>query len=139
MARGIAAALRDLAVLVARGAAPDEVFGAISEQAAGVCGVSAAAVVRFTDAGAVIAGRWGAVDAFPAGSAFPLGAGGALTLVRNTGLPARFDEYERTGEDLRTGCARARPRRWSSRTRCGARCCWRRSAASGCPRTPRSG
>ncbi len=101
MARGIAAALRDLAVLVAHGAAPDEVFGAISEQAAGVCGVSAAAVVRFTDAGAVVAGRWGAVDAFPAGSAFPLGAGGALTLVRSTGLPARFDEYERTGEDMR--------------------------------------
>jgi signal transduction histidine kinase len=101
VARGIAAALRDLAVLVAHGAAPDEVFGAISEQAAGVCGVSAAAVVRFTDAGAVVAGRWGAVDAFPAGSAFPLGAGGALTLVRSTGLPARFDEYERTGEDMR--------------------------------------
>jgi signal transduction histidine kinase len=57
--------------------------------------------VRFTDGGAVIAGRWGDVSAFPAGTAFPLGAGGALTLVRNTGLPARFDEYERTGEDMR--------------------------------------
>ncbi len=66
-----------------------------------MCGVSAAAVVRFTDDGAVVAGRWGAVDAFPAGTAFELGAGGALTLVRNTGLPARFDEYERTGEDMR--------------------------------------
>ena len=69
----IESALREIAVLVAHGAAPEEVFGAISEQAARVCGVSAAAVVRFTDAGAEIVGRWGAVDAFPAGSAFPLG------------------------------------------------------------------
>lgn len=97
----IETALREIAVHVARGASPDVVFATISEQAAAVCGVSAAAVVRFTDAGAVVAGRWGGVEAFPAGSSFPLGAGGALTLVRNTGLPARFDEYERTGEDMR--------------------------------------
>src|SRR5688500_20342127 len=85
----IEAALREIAVLVAHGAAPDDVFATISEQAAGVCGVSAAAVVRFTDGGAVIVGRWGDVSAFPAGTTFPLGAGGALTLVRNAGLPAR--------------------------------------------------
>lgn len=101
MAGRIADALRDIAVLVARGAGPGEVFAEISVQAACVCGVSAAAVVRFTDAGAEVAGRWGDVDAFPAGTAFPLGAGGALTLVRDTGLPARFDEYERTGVDMR--------------------------------------
>src|SRR5690348_14229835 len=84
----IEAALREIAVHVARGAPADEVFATISEQAAAVCGVSAAAVVRFTDGGAEIVGRWGSVDAFPAGTAFPLGAGVALTLVRNTGLPA---------------------------------------------------
>ncbi|MBE2316086.1 hypothetical protein DVA67_008870 [Solirubrobacter sp. CPCC 204708] len=108
MARGVATALRDIAVLVAHGASPANVFAAISEQAAQVCGVSAAAVVRFADGGATIAGRWGSVDAFPAGTVFPLGAGGALTLVRNTGLPARFDEYERTGTEmhgLREGAA----------------------------------
>ena len=101
MARGVADALRDIAVLVARGAAPGDVFAEISAQAARVCGVSAAAVVRFTDEGAVVAGRWGDVAAFPTGTAFPLGAGGALTLVRDTGLPARFDEYERTDVDMR--------------------------------------
>ena len=37
-----------MAVLVARGVAPEEVFDAISEQAARVCGVGAGAVVRFT-------------------------------------------------------------------------------------------
>jgi signal transduction histidine kinase len=100
VARRIDEALREIAVSVARGAAPEAVFATISEQAAIVCGVSAAAVVRFADGGAVIAGRWGDVAAFPAGAAFALGAGGALTLVRNTGLPARFDEYERTGEEL---------------------------------------
>jgi len=96
----IEAALREIAVLVAHGAPPDEVFAAISEQAARVCGVSAAAVVRFTDDGAAIAGRWGKVEAFPAGTEFGLGRGGALTLVRNTGLPARFDEYAVTGGDM---------------------------------------
>jgi hypothetical protein len=101
VARGVAEALRDIAVLVAHGAPPDDVFAAISQQAARVCEVSASAVVRFTDAGALVAGRWGDVDAFPAGTAFPLGAGGALTLVRRTGMPARFDEYERTDTDMR--------------------------------------
>ena len=87
------AALREIAVRVAHGGPPEAIFAAISEQAAGVCGVSAAAVVRFSDDGAEIVGRWGACRRCPTGPAFALGGGGALTLVRNTGLPARFDEY----------------------------------------------
>jgi signal transduction histidine kinase len=87
------AALRTIAVLVAHGGPPAEIFAAISEQAADVCGVSAAAVVRFTDEGARVVGRWGRVSELPEGTAFALGGGGALTLVRNTGLPARYDEY----------------------------------------------
>src|SRR3954451_10125787 len=88
-------ALREVAVLVARGVAPEEVFDAISEQAARVCGVGAGAVVRFSDAGAAIVGRWGegAREVLPPGMSFALDGGGALTLVRETGLPARFDDY----------------------------------------------
>ena len=87
------AALRAIAVRVAHGGPPEAIFAAISEQAAAVCGVSAAAVVRFSDDGAEIVGHWGTVSAMPDPPAFALGGGGALTLVRNTGLPARYDEY----------------------------------------------
>jgi signal transduction histidine kinase len=88
-------ALREVAVLVARGVEAEELFDAISEQAARVCGVGAGAVVRFGDGGATLAGRWGelAREALPPGMSFALDGGGALTLVRETGLPARFDEY----------------------------------------------
>ena len=88
-------ALREVAVLVARGVAPEEVFDAISEQAARVCGVGAGAVVRFAGPGAEIVGRWGEVarEVLAPGLSFPLDGGGALTLVRETALPARFDEY----------------------------------------------
>jgi signal transduction histidine kinase len=70
-------------VLVARGGPPGEVFAAISEQAARVCGVGAANVVRFADSGAEIAGRHGELA---------LDSSGALGLVRHTGLPARIEE-----------------------------------------------
>ena len=83
-----------MAVLVARGVEPEDVFAAISEQAARVCGVGGAAVVRFHAVGAEVVGRWGEVAKdVPAGVEFALGGGGALTLVRETGLPARYDEY----------------------------------------------
>ncbi len=88
-------ALREVAILVARGVAPEEVFDAISEQAARVCGVGAGAVVRFTGRAASLVGRWGdlARETLPPGMSFALDGGGALTLVRETGLPARFDDY----------------------------------------------
>jgi signal transduction histidine kinase len=88
-------ALREVAVLVARGVAPEVVFDAISEQAAQVCGVGAGGVVRFGNAGAELVGRWGelARETLPPGMSFALDGGGALTLVRETGLPARFDDY----------------------------------------------
>ena len=95
-------ALREVAVLVARGVAPEDVFAATSEQAARVCRVGAGAVVRFDRTGAVIVGRWGHDPGrvLPSGLSFELGGGGALSLVRNTGLPARFDEYAYSQGDM---------------------------------------
>jgi signal transduction histidine kinase len=92
-------AVREVAMLVARGVAPEEVFDAISEQAARVCAVGAGAVVRFDGDGATIVGRWGEVarEVLAPGLSFPLDGGGALTLVRETALPARFDEYASSG------------------------------------------
>ncbi len=77
------AALREVAVLVARGAAPEEVFSTISAQAARVCGVADGAVVRFREEGLDVTGEIG------------LGARGALGLVRHTGAPARIEEAGR--------------------------------------------
>ena len=70
-------ALREVAVLVARGVAPEDVFAATSEQAARVCRVGAGAVVRFDRTGAVIVGRWGhdPGSVLPAGLSFELGGG----------------------------------------------------------------
>jgi signal transduction histidine kinase len=77
---GLEAALREIAVLVARGASPQAVFDEISQQAARVCGVGAGAVVRFGETGLEMTGAIAPV------------ARGALGLVRNTGAPARIEE-----------------------------------------------
>src|SRR6478736_16815 len=56
---------------------------------------SSRAVARFTGRAAALVGRWGdlARETLPPGMSFALDGGGALTLVRETGLPARFDDY----------------------------------------------
>ena len=58
--------------------------------------------MRFDRGGAVIVGRWGhdPGTVLPSGLSFELGGGGALSLVRNTGLPARFDEYAYSQGDM---------------------------------------
>ena len=87
-------ALREVAVLVARGVAPEEVFTATSEQAARVCGVAPERSCASGSSGAEIVGRWGQPGrGAPVGDELELDGGGALTLVRDTGLPARFDDY----------------------------------------------
>src|SRR5829696_3450402 len=87
------AALREVAVLVAHGGPPGDVFGAISAQAARVCHVGGAAVVRFGESGSEVVGRWGNVV---------FGLSGALGLVRHTGLPARVEE---AGAEVRESAA----------------------------------
>jgi PAS domain S-box-containing protein len=90
------AALRRVATLVAGEAGQEQVFEAVSKQAARVLGAGAAAVFRFdADGTATVVGRYDGdgVGAFPAGATIPLDAAPAMGRVRTTGKPARIDDY----------------------------------------------
>ena len=99
------AALRRVATLVARGAAPEEVFAAVAEEVGRLLSVELANVIRYEPDGTVtfVASAGGL---FPVGSRWPLaGQSNLATLVSETGRPARLDDYaDATGplaEDIR--------------------------------------
>ena len=86
------AALRRVATLVAAEASPEVVFAQAAEEAAGLLGVDAAIVARFTADAALVVGRWGA--RLPAGDlALPLGGAGALAAVARSARVARVTDY----------------------------------------------
>jgi signal transduction histidine kinase len=87
------AALRRVATLVARGAAPEEVFTAVSGEVGQLLPVDQAALCRYEPEGALtFVAQWGSVTArFPVGSRWMLGGRNVGTLVFQTGRPARAD------------------------------------------------
>jgi len=87
------AALRRVATLVARGAAPEEVFTAVAEEVGQLLPVDQAALCRYEPDGALtFVSQWGKVTAhFPVGSRWMLGGHNVGTLVFQTGRPARVD------------------------------------------------
>jgi len=89
------AALRRVATLVARGAAPEEVFTAVAEEVGQLLPVDQAALCRYEPDGALtFVSQWGSVTAhFPVGSRWVLGGHNVGTLVFQTGRPARVDGY----------------------------------------------
>jgi len=89
------AALRRVATMVARGAAPEEVFGAVTEELARLLPVDMAALARYDPDGTLTyAASWGkAVDFVPVGSRWPLAGRSVSTIVFETGRPARVDSY----------------------------------------------
>jgi signal transduction histidine kinase len=89
------AALRRVAVLVARAAPPDEVFAAITEEAGRLLGVGHAVLSRYEPDGVVSAvASWSSVGtAIPVGTRVSLGGRNVHTLVFQTGRAARLDEY----------------------------------------------
>ena len=98
------AALRRVAMLVARGTRPEEVFAAVANEVGRLLAVDVAHVVRFEsdDTVTLVAG---AGDRIPVGSRWPLGETTLAPIVLETGRPARVDNYaEATGplaEDVR--------------------------------------
>ena len=88
------AALRRVATLVARGAAPEEVFTAVAEEVGQLLPVDQAALCRYEPDGALtFVSQWGSVTArFPVGSRWMLGGHNVGTLVFQTGRPARVDD-----------------------------------------------
>ena len=92
---GEQAALRRVATLVARGAPPEDVFSAVTEEAGRLVGASHAEMARYDPDGArtVVAAWSRSGPAFPVGSRTSLGGRNVSTLVFQTCRAARIDDY----------------------------------------------
>lgn len=90
------AALRRVAELVARGAASDEIFSAVSVEVGQLFGSNLISVSRFEPGGSalVIVGVGEGVTSVPVGSRFELDEAHAASLVYRTGRPARRDRSD---------------------------------------------
>jgi GAF domain-containing protein len=96
--RGLAeeqAALRRVATLVARGAAPEEVFAAVTEEVARLLSAEYAGLGRYESdrTMTIVAGSGRRGDEIPVGRRWGLGGMNINTLVFETGRPARVDSY----------------------------------------------
>ncbi len=89
------AALRQVATLVAREPSPDQLFAAVAEQVARVFAVPHVSVVRYEQEGSFVVGGFSEADRkpFPMGSRWPLDSPGVIATVRQTGRPARLEDY----------------------------------------------
>jgi signal transduction histidine kinase len=87
------AALRRVATLVARGAAPDQVFAAVTEEYARLVPVDAAGMARYEPDGTLTyVASWGkAVDFIPVGSRWTLDGKNIATAIIETGRSARVE------------------------------------------------
>ena len=89
-------ALRRVAMLVAAGPEPEDVFTAVAEEAGRLLGARSAATIRYEGDLAWTVGRWseGETRGFQVGSAVPLTDSDGLTaIVARTAAPARIDDY----------------------------------------------
>jgi GAF domain-containing protein len=89
------AALRRVATLVARAAAPEEVFAAVTEEAGRLLHAHHATMSRYDPDGAIrVVAAWSSTGAaFPVGTRWSLGGRNLHTLVFQTGRAARIDDH----------------------------------------------
>lgn len=88
------AALRRVAMLVARQAPQTEIFNAIAEECASLFGTPAIEMFRYEDDSTVVVASTGRFTAtFPRGSRHSLGGENVSTRVLRTKRPARIDDY----------------------------------------------
>jgi signal transduction histidine kinase len=94
------AALRRVAILIARGASPAEVFGVVADELANWLHVVNAGLLRFEadGTGVVVAVRYepGVASMPVTGERIPLGGDDVGALVLRTGRAARIDNHENT-------------------------------------------
>lgn len=88
-------ALRRVAEVVATQASSDVVFGVVTDELSGLLGVDVVRTLRFETDGrvTVVAARGRAADPMPPGTTLPIAPGGMLDSLRQTGRPARFEDY----------------------------------------------
>jgi signal transduction histidine kinase/PAS domain-containing protein len=93
------AALRRVAMLVAKDAPPEEVFQSVTEEVCRLLGIRSALLLRFEEAEtASVVGKYGEpYEEFMLGSLLRLEDGAALTVLR-TGAPARIEYRELPGQ-----------------------------------------
>ena len=112
------AALRRVATLVARAAPPEEVFGAVAEEAGRLLGADSTVMSRYDpDGAAIVVGVWdgtGAARVIPVGLRLGFGGPNVHTLVFQTGRPGRIDDYAAASGDA-AGAARG----WGFRSAVG--------------------
>jgi signal transduction histidine kinase len=89
------AALRRVATLVARGVPQEELFAAVTEEVGRLLGVECAIMNRYEPDGTItmIAGWGDPLAGFPVGYRASIGGKNIITLVHQTGRPARIDNY----------------------------------------------
>jgi PAS domain S-box-containing protein len=89
------AALRRIATLVAHGVPPEEVFAAVTEEVGQLLPVSSAAMGRYDPDGmfTTVASWSTEVTAFPVGKRWVPEGKNAMTIVFETGRPARIDDF----------------------------------------------
>jgi signal transduction histidine kinase len=91
------AALRRVATLVARPAPPEEVFAAVTEEVGRLLYADATTMHRYDPDGTHTAvGTWTSAESavpLPVGTRTPLGGRNVISLVFETGRPARMDDY----------------------------------------------
>jgi PAS domain S-box-containing protein len=88
------AALRRVATLVAQAAPPEEVFAAVTTEVRGLLAVDLTAMGRYDPDGTVTYVGWSTTgDEGALGVRVPLGGRNMVTLVFETGRPARIDDY----------------------------------------------
>jgi len=95
------AALRQVATLVARESSPDQLFAAVAKQVARVFDVPHVRLIRYDPEGSLVVAGFseGHREPFPIGSRWALDSPGVTTTVRQTGRPARIEDYAHmTGE-----------------------------------------
>src|SRR5215472_546928 len=92
---GEQAALRPVATLVARGAPPEEVFAAVTEEAGRLLHADYTTMGRYDPDGArTVVAAWSSTGAsYPVGTRTKLGGHNVSTLVFQTGRPARIDDH----------------------------------------------
>jgi signal transduction histidine kinase/putative methionine-R-sulfoxide reductase with GAF domain len=95
------AALRRVATLVADDASPAQVFEAVAAEVGELLGANLTVVGRYDGDGTATAiGSWSSSsEAIPVGTRSSIGGRNVLSIVAETGRPARLDDYEQgTGE-----------------------------------------
>jgi GAF domain-containing protein len=89
------AALRHVATLVASGSSPEQLFAVVTEQVARILDVPHVRLVLYEPDSSLVVGGFskGDDDPFPMGSRWPLDGSGVTATVRQTGRPARVEDY----------------------------------------------